>query len=60
MAQAVSGGTAAESLVEHQFSASGSYRLAIPVMDKLIKVSVKGTGTVTNSSMAVKCQLGTA
>lgn len=49
----VSAGTSTDSLVTHTFTASGNYRLPISIADRKIRVSVKGTGTVTNSLMAV-------
>ena len=49
----ISAGTSTESLLIHQFTASGSYRLALPISDPYIEVAVKGTGTVTSSSCTV-------
>lgn len=46
-------GTSTDRVVEHTFTATGNYRLAIPLADRYIKVSVKGTGTVTSSLMAI-------
>lgn len=57
-AQAVSAGTATETLMEHTFTASGKYRIPIQVNDRYIKVSTKGTGTVTSSSATVDVILG--
>lgn len=54
----VSAGTSTESLGEHTFSGTGKYRLAIPIKDKYIKVSAKGTGTVTSSLMAIEAITG--
>ena len=54
----ISSGTSTETLGEHSFSASGNYRIAVPIKDSYIKISVKGTGTVTSSSMAVDAVLG--
>lgn len=45
--------TKAVNSVIHQFSVTGKYRLQVPVTDDIVIVSVKGTGTVTSSSMAV-------
>lgn len=46
--------TKAVNTVIHQFTLSGKYRLLIPIGgDEQIKISVKGTGTVTSSSMAL-------
>ena len=44
--------------LEHKFTATGKYRIAIPTTDRYIKVSVKGTGTVTNSLCAIDAVLG--
>jgi len=46
---AISGGTSTDSLGVHLYGASGNYRLALPVADRYIRVSITGTGTVTNS-----------
>ena len=51
--QSVSSGTATETLGEHQIDATGNYRIMIPIKDRYIRVSAKGTGTVTNSLMAI-------
>ena len=45
----ISGGTGTVSLFEYTFTATGKYRIAIPIKDKFIRASVKGTGTVTSS-----------
>lgn len=55
----VASGVDTVSLAYHQLSATGNYRIAIPVMDKKVKVSVKGTGTATSSLMAVDYIIGT-
>ncbi len=39
--------------LEHSYAATGKYRLPIPLKDGLVKISVKGTGTVTNSLVAI-------
>lgn len=49
----VSSGTSTDSLVTHTITATGNYRLLIPIVDRYIKVSAKGTGTVTSSLMAI-------
>ena len=56
--QVVSGGTSTDSVLEHTFEAGGSLRLPVPVKDRFMRVSVKGTGTLTASSMAVKAVTG--
>jgi len=55
---AVGGVTSTESLGEHKFTGTGNYRLALPIKDRFIKVSAKGTGDVTNSLMAVEAVYG--
>ena len=54
----VSGGTSSESLGEHAFTASGLFRIAVPIKDRHMKVSSKGTGTVTNSLLAIDALVG--
>jgi len=44
----------------HQLGASANLELEIPIKANYIKISVKGTGTVTNSLMSVKAVLGVA
>ena len=34
---------------DRTFTASGNYRIAIPISDNFIRISAKGTGTVTDS-----------
>ena len=54
VAENTSGGTVSISLAERQFTASGTYSVLItPVRARLVRVSVKGTGTVTGSSCKV-------
>lgn len=45
--------TRAVNKVVHQFSVDGNYRLLVPLVDTFVRVSVKGTGTVTSSSVTV-------
>ena len=56
-ASSVSGGTATDTQVEHTISADGNYHLVIPLVDRYVRVSVKGTGTVTGSSITVNAAL---
>lgn len=49
----ISGGTNTESLGARRFTATGNYRITVPVRDRYIRVSAIGTGTVTGSSMAI-------
>lgn len=55
---AVSAGTTTETLAIHQIAATGNYRIPVPLLDRYIKISVKGTGTMTNSLMKVDLNLG--
>lgn len=57
VASSTTGGTITDTLAEHQIEATGKYRLPIMIADRYMRVSVKGTGTVTDSSMAVKAVL---
>ena len=55
VAESTSGGSTTVSLDERTWTASGKYAFLItPVRAKYIKVSVKGTGTTTGSSCAIK------
>lgn len=56
--QSITGGTATESVGEHQLSATGAYRILVPIKDRYIKISAKGTGTVTASSMKITSIVG--
>lgn len=49
----ISGGTGTVNLFEYTITASWQYRIAIPVKDKYMKVSAKGTGTLTSSSLKI-------
>lgn len=46
------------SLGTHKFTATGKYRIAIPIKDNYIKISVIGTGTATSSTMTITAVLG--
>jgi len=54
----VSGGTSTDTVGEHTFTATGKYRIAIPIKDNYIRISAKGTGTVTSSLMTIDAVLG--
>lgn len=41
-----------------QLNATGRYRIAIPTKDRFVQVSVKGTGTTTNSLAAITAIIG--
>ena len=55
----ISSGTDSLSLGIHQMTATGKYTIAIPAKYRFIKVSAKGTGTTTNSSLAINAIIGT-
>ena len=57
-AKSTTGGVETDTLVIHQITDTGKYRLAIPIMDHYIKISAKSTGTVTGSSLAVNAKIG--
>ncbi len=56
--QAIAAGTATETLGEHTIAANGNYRIPVEIKDRYIEIAVKGTGTVTSSSVAVSAILG--
>jgi len=56
--ETVSSGTATAVPLVHAVGATGKKRYMIPIKDKYIKVSAKGTGTVTNSLMEIRAFLG--
>ncbi len=52
-ASAISSGTSTDSVLAHTVTATGNYRIPIAIADRYIKVSAKGTGTVTNSLLQI-------
>jgi len=54
----LSGANLPETLAVHQFSATGKYMVAIPIKCSAVKVSANGTGTVTDSLMAISAIVG--
>ena len=56
-ASAITSGVSADTLKSHQIDTTGKYRLVIDTLDRYMKVSVKGTGTMTNSLMKVEAVL---
>lgn len=54
----ISAGVNTESAGTRLFAATGTYTLNIPVMCKSVKVSAIGTGTVTNSLLAISALTG--
>jgi hypothetical protein len=57
---AISAGVSTDSAGEHKYTATGKYYLPIPIKTSSIKVSAKGTGTVTNSLLAISAVVGVA
>lgn len=57
--ESITGGTSELSLGVYQLSATGKYVINVPVKWGYIKVSAKGTGTATDSSMKIDAVLGT-
>lgn len=56
--ETISSGTATATAGEHSFASSGKYRLSIPIKDQYVRVSAKGSGDTTNSSMAIGAIVG--
>lgn len=50
---AISAWISTDTLWEHTLSTSGSYRIAVPIKDKYIKISSKVTWTVTTTDMLI-------
>ena len=47
------------SLGEYKMAGTGNYVISIPIKASYIKISAKGTGTVTSSLMEIKAVIGT-
>ncbi len=56
---ALSGANVPATASVFQLSADGNYRIALPIADAFIKISAKGTGTTTGSSMTIDAALAT-
>lgn len=54
----ISSGTETVTLGAKTLAASGSYAIALPFKARSVRVSAKGTGTVTSSSMTIKAVVG--
>lgn len=54
----IDSGTSNIYTLTYKLTATGAYRIPIQCNDRYIKVSAKGTGTVTSSSMTIKAALG--
>lgn len=57
---AIAAGVETDTLGVHTLTATGKYRIPIPCKDNFVKISAQGTGTVTNSLMAIKAVVGIA
>jgi len=53
-------GVQTESALIHRYSATGTYRLMVPIMDRYIRIQVIGNGDPTNSDAVIKGFVGTA
>lgn len=56
---APSTGVVTESVIVRKLTATGNYRITLPIKDNYIKISAIGTGTVTSSSLKIDAVLGT-
>ena len=54
-----SSGVVTETVIVRKLTATGKYRIAVPIKDNYIKISVIGTGTVTSSTITLDAVLGT-
>lgn len=56
--EGVSGGVITDTLAERKLPATGNYSIPVPIKAQYVKISAKGSGTVTNSLMAINATLG--
>ena len=54
----ISSGTDTLSLGEHKMSASGNFIIDVPLLNRYVRISAKGTGAVGASTMSIKAILG--
>jgi hypothetical protein len=54
----VSGGVSTDTLGEHKMVATGFYAIPVAIKARYIKISAKGTGTVTDSSCTIDAVIG--
>ena len=54
----ITAGTDTVTLGIHQIGATGKYRIPVAIKDRYIRISAKGTGTVTNSLMKIDAYVG--
>lgn len=57
--ESISGGTSTLSLGNYTFTSTGNYVISLPIKFNYVKVSAKGTGTVTSSSLLLDAVIGT-
>jgi len=58
--EAIASGESTVSAKHYTLSATGKYRLALPIKDRYIKISATGNGTVTSSSLTIDAVVGIA
>lgn len=54
----IEGGNSTDTLGYHTLATGGNYNIPIPITTNFIKISVLGTGDVTDSLCAINCDLG--
>jgi len=57
--ESIVGGESTLSLGNYKLTATGNYIISIPIKFNYIKISAKGTGTLTNSSLKIQTVVGT-
>lgn len=57
--ESIAAGTSTLSLGNYTIASTGTYTLSLPIKFSYIRVSAKGTGTVTSSSMTINAIIGT-
>ena len=55
---AVSTGVVTSTPFDHTFTATAADRLALPIKDAFVKISAKGVGTLTSSTLKLTAALG--
>lgn len=55
--KSISTGTNTLYLANYTFSATGNYQIEVPIVARFIKVSAKGTGTVTSSVLGITARM---
>lgn len=54
----ISTGISTDTNIVHKYTASGGYRIFVPIKDRYIRISAEGEGTVTSSSLAITAIIG--